>query len=327
MSIFNIKPHVVSKDLGGYSIMMYGDPKSGKTTAATRFDKHLLLGFELGYNALPGVMALPMSSWGDFLKVLRELKKPEAKEMYATIIVDTLDIAWDLCEKYICSQNDVDKIGDIPFGQGYGMVEKEFDKQLRAIVQLQYGLVGISHSTAKPFLNPLTGMEEDRMVPTLAKKARIVCNRLFDVIGYATSEFDENENTVMKLKLRGTPRYDAGSRFSHMVPEIRFSYDQLANAIHTAIEDEAKAVNNSALFSTGVKNAHVGTEKKYDFDLLMKEFQELVSEVMSKTPEKRDLIQDTVSKHLGVGKKVSDMSRGQGEILSVIIDEIKELIK
>ena len=43
MSIFDITPHQVSKDLRGYSVLFYGDPKSGKTSTAVKFPKHLLL--------------------------------------------------------------------------------------------------------------------------------------------------------------------------------------------------------------------------------------------------------------------------------------------
>jgi hypothetical protein len=35
MSIFDIKPHEVSRDLRGYSVLLYGAPKSGKTTTAS----------------------------------------------------------------------------------------------------------------------------------------------------------------------------------------------------------------------------------------------------------------------------------------------------
>jgi hypothetical protein len=55
-ALLNIKPHQVSRDLRGYSVMLYGTPKSGKTYNATRFPKHLLLAFEKGYNAIPGAM-------------------------------------------------------------------------------------------------------------------------------------------------------------------------------------------------------------------------------------------------------------------------------
>lgn len=43
IDILGIKPHEVSRDLSGYTILFYGQPKTGKTTTAARFDKALLL--------------------------------------------------------------------------------------------------------------------------------------------------------------------------------------------------------------------------------------------------------------------------------------------
>ena len=57
MGLLDIKPHEVSRDLRGYSVLFYGEPKSGKTTIASNFPGSLLFAFEKGYNALPGVMA------------------------------------------------------------------------------------------------------------------------------------------------------------------------------------------------------------------------------------------------------------------------------
>ena len=158
INLLNITPHQVSRDMRGYSVFFYGEPKSGKTTIATKFPRHLLLAFEKGYNAIPGAMAQPINSWSEFRKVLRQLKNTEVKEKFETIIVDTADIAYDYCEKYICANAKrpdggfgVDTIADIPYGKGYGLVEKEFDECLRSIVQMDYGLVIISHATDKTF--------------------------------------------------------------------------------------------------------------------------------------------------------------------------------
>lgn len=53
----------------------------------------------------------------DFKLVLRQLEKTEAQAMYDTISIDTVTIAWDLCEMYICAQHGVQKISDIPWGK------------------------------------------------------------------------------------------------------------------------------------------------------------------------------------------------------------------
>ena len=39
------------------------------------------------------VYAKPINSWGEFLKVLRELKDPAVKEKFETIVIDTARIA------------------------------------------------------------------------------------------------------------------------------------------------------------------------------------------------------------------------------------------
>ena len=136
-----------------------------------------MLAFEKGYNAIPGAMAQPINSWGEFRKVLRQLKDENVQKKFETIIIDTADIAYDYCESYICSNNGVDTIGDIGFGKGYTMVAKEFDECLRRIVQLNYGLVLISHSVDKTFTDE-SGREYNQIVPTLGNKPRNIVTRM-----------------------------------------------------------------------------------------------------------------------------------------------------
>ena len=40
MGLLDIKPHQVSRDLRGYSVMMYGAPKTGKTTTDVNSQEH-----------------------------------------------------------------------------------------------------------------------------------------------------------------------------------------------------------------------------------------------------------------------------------------------
>ena len=78
IDILNIKPSVISRDLRGKYVLLYGKPKSGKTTAATSFPNALLCAFEKGYNAIGGVRPVDITTWSDFKQVLRQLEKPEA---------------------------------------------------------------------------------------------------------------------------------------------------------------------------------------------------------------------------------------------------------
>jgi hypothetical protein len=307
--------------------MFYGEPKSGKTTISSKFPGALLLAFEKGYNAIAGVMAKPMNSWGDFKKVLVELKDPAVKEIFQTIVIDTADIAYSFCEKYICSResdakNNYEQISDLPFGKGYKLAQLEFDECLRKILQMDYGLILISHSVDKTFKDE-NGVEYNQIIPTLDNKARLVCERTCDIIGYSR-QIQTEDGLKTKLFLRGTPRFVAGSRFRFTPDYIDFNYENLVNAISDAIDKEAAAVG-SALITDAPMSKEYLNEPSYNFEALMSEFQTLVGELMSKNPGLAPKITAIVDKHLGRGKKVGDCTPEQAPQIDLILFDIKRL--
>ena len=85
IDLLSLEPHKVSRDMRGYSVLFFGEPKSGKTTIASKFPNSLLLAFEKGYNALAGIKAQPINSWAEFLKVYRQLKDSKVQEMFETV--------------------------------------------------------------------------------------------------------------------------------------------------------------------------------------------------------------------------------------------------
>ena len=94
--LLNLEPTKVSRDLSGYITYIYGVPKVGKTTFGTQMPKSLLIAFEKGYNALGGIKAVDINTWGEFKALMRELKKPEVQEVYKSLIIDTIEVAADL---------------------------------------------------------------------------------------------------------------------------------------------------------------------------------------------------------------------------------------
>lgn len=338
LDLLNITPHQVSRDMRGYSVFFYGEPKSGKTTTATKFPNHLLLAFEKGYNAIPGAMAQPINSWGEFRKVLKQLKEPAVKQKFETIIIDTADIAYDYCERYICSNAGVDTIGDIGFGKGYTQVAKEFDTALRSIVQMDYGLVLISHAVDKTFTNE-TGTEFNQIVPTLGNKPRNIVSRMCDIIGYSRSVEGADGTTSTKLFMRGTPRYVAGSRFKYTPDFIDFSYNELVKAIGDAIDKQA-AEDGTEYFTETRSNLYEDTTTELDFDKLMEEFTTIMANIPGSTDAKGETpdgekfknywaprIKQIIEKYLGKGKLVKDCTFEQVEALDLIISDLKDLVK
>lgn len=338
IDIFSVQPHQVSRDMRGYSVFLYGGWKTGKTTTAVKFPKHFLLAFEKGYSAIPGAMAQPINSWSEFRQVLRQLKDEKAKQMFETIILDTADIAYDYCSKYICSNNGVDTVSDIPFGKGYGLIEKEFDECLRTIVQLGYGLVIISHEADKTFTNE-GGQQYNKIVPTLDKRANNVIARMCDIIGYTRSVPDESGAEKVVMFMRGTSRYEAGSRFKYTPDCIDLSYNNLVKAIGEAI-DKQMAEDGTEYFTDTRNNLYTDTTSKLDFDELVSEFNSMIANIpgssdqTGETNEGKEFkeywmprIVQITDKYLGRGKKVSQCNRDQVEALSLIVEDMKELIK
>ena len=337
IDILNIQPHQVSRNLKGYSVFFYGEEKSGKTTTASKFPKTLLLAFEKGYNTLPGVMAQPISSWSDFRKVLKQLNNDAAKAMYETIIIDTADIAYDLCEKYICANAKrpdggfgVDAIGDVPYGKGYTLLAKEFDECLRSIVQMDYGLVLISHAVDKTFKDE-QGQEYSKIVPTLGSKPRNIVSRMCDIIGYSRVVQNQDGTNSTKLFLRGTPRYVAGSRFKYTPDYIDFTYNNLVDAIGDAIDKQMQE-DGEQYFTDEKQNLYKAAVTPLNFDALLDEFNSIIEELISKDEAKfgeywAPRVTEIVERYLGKGIKVNDCSREQVEALDLILSDLKDLLK
>lgn len=283
-------------------------------------------------------MAQPINSWSEFRQVLRQLKTDEAKTRFETIIIDTADIAYDYCTKYVCSNNNVDSVSDIPFGKGYGLIEKEFDECLRQIVQYGYGLVVISHETDKTFTDE-SGKQYNKIVPTLDKRANNVLARMCDIIGYTRSVPDENGSEKVVMFMRGTSRYEAGSRFKYTPDYIDLSYANLVKAIGDALDKQVEE-DGADLFTDKRENVHLDTTSELDFDALIAEFGSIIANIPGSSDIKQESdegkkfaeywqprITQTIERYLGKGKKIKDATRDQVEAIDLIVTELRDITK
>lgn len=265
-------------------------------------------------------MAQPIHSWSDMKKAIRQLRKNELKEKFQTVIIDTVDIAWDLCEKFICQREGVDEIGDIPYGGGYSMLKKEFDEVLRSIPLMEYGLVMVSHSQDKQFTDE-QGESYQRIVSTLPKSADNIVSRMSDIIGYSRNVVNSEGEEEVRLFMRGTTRFEAGSRWKHTPDSIVFTYDNLVNAIADAIEKQEKEEGIEAT------DEHINAYKKENVKSF-KEVREEIDSHIKKLIEDEDnipKIQEVVEEHLGKGRKINETTEEQTDMLILILDELKEL--
>ena len=321
VDLLAIQPHKVSRDLSGYITFIYGPAKCGKTTFGSKMPGHLLLAFERGYNALPGVMAKDITSWGEMKQVVRELKKPEVKEVYKSIIIDTADIAADCCQKYICNQLGIENIGDGGWStNGWAKYKKEFEDVFRTLTQLGYAVVFISHDKEKT-IKPQNANEYQQIGSSMQSSALAIIENMSDIIGYAHPKICADGSSKMVLTLRSSDNsIRCGCRFKYIAPEIDFTYPALTEALNAAIDQEAAETNNA--YVTNERQSSV-TLVEYDYDALMAEFKEIVSAVMAKNQSNAIKLTSIVDKYLGKGKKVADATPEQAELIYLIVNEIK----
>lgn len=326
INLLDIKPHKVSRDLSGYLSLIYGPAKVGKTTFGSKMPGHLILAFERGYDALPGVMIQDITSWGVFKQVVRELKKPEVKEVYKSLIIDTVDYAADFCQKYTCSQLGIDSIGDGGWtNNGWAKYKKEFEGTFRELAQLGYAIVFISHDKEKT-IKLQNQAEYQQIGSSLQSSALSIVENMCDIIGYAHPKMDPDGSSKIVLTLRSSDNsIRCGCRFKYIDSEIDFSYESLERALNRAIDREAAETSNAFVTDERIKAVETPT---YDYDALIEEFNNLAQTLMLQNQSNQNKIVAIVDKYLGKNKKVSDTTPAQAELVSLIVDEMKfDLLK
>ena len=320
IDILNIQPTTISRDLKGKFVCIYSLPKVGKTSMACQFPKNLLLAFEKGYNAIAGIKPVDITKWSDLKLVLRQLEKPEARQMYDTITIDTIGIAWEMCEQFVCAQNGVQKIGDIPWGGGYSACKREFESCLRKITQLGYGLVIIAH-VERRIEKRADDSEVEILGPAIPKRAYEIVNQLVDIIGYIDITWDEEGNSERWLYTRKTPTIMAGSRFKYLAPKIKFGYNELVEAIGEAI-DKAEKLDGAIVVDT----TQQVIEEKLDYNAIRAEAADLWKRLVEKDTENAGRILKKVEMIFGRPMKLSEITEDQVDLFNLVLLDMKEML-
>lgn len=322
--LWEIEKNAISRDLKGKYVMLYGKPKSGKTTAACSFPDAILFAFEKGYNAIGNAYPYDILKWPDYKLAIRDLEDSRTKERFKTVIIDTISIAWDLCEQFVCTQNGVQKIADIPWGGGYSACKKEFENSLRKIAQLGYGIVLIAHSSSR-IEKDADGNEHEIVFPDIPKRAAEICNGLVDIIGYIGNEYTEN-GIERWLYTRETPYLFAGSRFKYLPGKIKFGYHELVNAISEAI-DRAEKEDGATVVDT-TKAVEV---EQLDFKKIRAEAEELWNKLIGSPDNPNMEMAKTILKKaeiiFGRPIKLSEITEDQVDLYNLVLIEMRDLAK
>ena len=316
VDILNIQPQVISRDLRSKFLLLAGPPKIGKTEFCTMAPDSLILAFEVGTNARPGAMVQKIDTWSTFKLVLRQLDKPEAKEKFSTICVDTVGIAYDLCEKFICAQAGVQKIGDIPYGGGYAQLSKEFDDALRRITMMGYGLIMTCHLKENA--------DDDGKIigykPDLNNRCLKIVNGLVDIIGVITQTWNEQGESERWIQTRATPTITAGSRYKYLAPRIPFGYQEFLKALGEAIDKEQE--HGAVVVDTA---PIVDESEKLSYEDIRTEASQLWAELVAADEDNAVRIMKKAEMIFGRTVKLSEITEDQTDLFYLVLLDMRDL--
>lgn len=324
IDLMNLQPTVISRDLRDKYILLAGKPKVGKTEFCTLIPHSLIFAFEKGTNAKPNVFVQEIQTWSDFKLAIRQLDNPQLKQKFQTVCIDTIAIAYQLCEDFICSQNGVMKIGDIPYGAGYKSLSKEFESALRKITMLGYGLVLTCHLKER-VEKDRNGNEVYTGAPDLNDRCLGIVNGLVDIIGVIVQDWNENNESERWLITRATPTIAAGTRFKYLAPKIPFGYDSFVKALGDAIDKEAE---NGA---TVVDKKELIEENKKSYEQCREEALELwkklcLNEDGTLNEEKEHRVLKRIQMIFGRPIKLSEITEDQVDLYELVLTDMKELL-
>ena len=253
-----------------------------------------------------------------------------------TLIIDTAPLMWGLAEKFVKTQKDIEDLTDLGFGKGYRAVRDEFQDVINSLGQMGYTLVFISHAEKKDYVDAL-GVSHSGITPAMDKRPKEIISGLVDVYMFVCQESDGNGGNRPVAFFRGGTYGDveieAGSRYGDGLPvKIDFNYDELVKAVQSADE---------AMLSAGIK---ISTENKTILeeakeaatDTKKKSFSEVYKEVTSTINKLKERIvageadlaetmTSIIEQYLGVGKKITEATPAQQDLVEAALAELKEL--
>ena len=326
----NLSKHTISKSVRSKSILIYGSPKIGKSTFAAGAEKVLFFNFENGTEFLPLEHdPVPIQKWTDFKAYLKQLRDPEIQNMFHTLVIDTVTIAAQLVEKYVCMQNNVENIKDIPYGAGYGMPATEFFNVFHEISMMGYGIIFLAHTkTQYSEYTDEKGEKIQQVTADVDKRIFSVLNGMCDIIAYAEKQYDPINKTMARVLYTDADAPDkvTGGRccqyFPKVIPlnykvfesELEKAVARIAAETHSELKDTATMVTQKREFSEVTKEA--------------REFWEGYLNAVTTDEEKERrlaILQDIVQKVFGKPIKLSSVVPSQQELLELVLVEFHNL--
>jgi len=228
-------------ELGDYTWLIYGERKIGKTSLAAQFPDALFMMFEPGGKGL-SIYQVEIGSWDAFKGYVKAIKANPSQ--YSTIVIDTIDIAYEKCTDYVGRREGFDHPSEMnDFGKTWSMIKKEFTSVILDLIAVGVGVMFLSHATESEF-QEASGGKYNKIIPTMPGQARKFVTGFVDIIAYYGYYGHDR-----LLTISGSDMVDAGHRVDgHFVssedPKKRIHSIPMGNSAAEGYSNILDAFNN-----------------------------------------------------------------------------------
>ena len=203
-------------------LIIFGKPKAGKTTLASRLDNNLIVDLEGGSEFLEAlaVQARSVKDLGDIATAIREEIKQTGKKPYKYITLDNASRLEEICLSYAAQLYRATPMGknysgnDVrtsPNGSGYMYLQQAVRKVIDMFRDLCDNFILIGHTRDK-LINKEGEELSEMSLDLVGKLANIICGEA-DAVGYVYRKrnethisFEGGDNSVREARaphLRG----------------------------------------------------------------------------------------------------------------------------
>ena len=206
MALKKVKRKAVSQN--PKSLLLYGAPKVGKTTALSQLDNCLIIDTEGGANMVEGYIE-SVNNREELIKVLKEAQDGHD---YNYVAIDTIDKIATWAENAVCAEENVSAVQDLAFGKGFGMVREKVLNTVKILKDIFPHVIIVGHRKwARAIVDSKAIVEPESLDLTGKLKNMLMAD--CDAIGYVYR--DEEKGNLM-VTFESNDALEAGSRSPHL---------------------------------------------------------------------------------------------------------------
>lgn len=232
-------------------ILIYGEPKKGKSTFGFQAPTPVFIQTEDGLEGMPDAKSFPVAkTYQDVINSMAELYNE--KHDFNTLVIDSLDWLETLIHNKICEEKRVKSIADVGYGAGYVAALGYWREYVDMINQLREHrnmmIVQIAHSQIADYKSPDAEVYSKHIIKMHKGAAAYIKERSDMIIFVNTllsTKTEENFGVKRKIALGGDERVlythdknnnEAGTRYHGVPQEIPFDKEgNYWNVIMSAI--------------------------------------------------------------------------------------------